>query len=62
MIDRPIGVMRSSARQSCHHMVEGSKKEAVTKYKVLNAFTQFIIVDVELLTGRTHQIRVHFEF
>lgn len=61
IIDRPIGRDASvRARQSCHHMVEGSEKDAMTKYRVLHEFTNLTFVDVELLTGRTHQIRVHF--
>jgi 23S rRNA pseudouridine1911/1915/1917 synthase len=61
VIDRAIGRDASvRARQSCHHMVEGSEKDAVTTYKVLHALTNLTFVDVELLTGRTHQIRVHF--
>lgn len=61
VIDRMIGRDASvRARQSCHHMVEGSEKDAITKYRVLHKFTNLTFVDVELLTGRTHQIRVHF--
>lgn len=35
-------------------------KEAITKYKVIKNYEHFSYVDVELITGRTHQIRVHF--
>lgn len=40
-------------------VVEGGK-EALTVYKTLESFGTATLVDVELLTGRTHQIRVHF--
>lgn len=34
-------------------------KEAVTRYRVLQAWTDAALVEVELLTGRSHQIRAH---
>lgn len=38
--------------------VEGSK-EILTKYRVLRSDGRFSLAEVELLTGRTHQIRAH---
>lgn len=35
-------------------------KEAITKWKVLDRFGIATLIEVELGTGRTHQIRVHF--
>lgn len=40
-------------------VVEGGK-EAITDYQTLESFGTATLVDVQLLTGRTHQIRVHF--
>ena len=35
-------------------------KRAITHYKVLEYFDHLSLVDIQLKTGRTHQIRVHF--
>tara|TARA_A100001015_G_scaffold268359_1_gene319145 strand:- start:5341 stop:6291 length:951 start_codon:yes stop_codon:yes gene_type:complete len=61
IIDRPIGRdSKIRARQSCNNYIDGTEKSAITKYKVLRQFTNITVVDVLLVTGRTHQIRVHF--
>ncbi len=39
---------------------EGQGKHAVTHWKVLEYFDYLSLVEVKLETGRTHQIRVHF--
>ena len=60
-ISLPIGRdTHVRSRQSCHHYVEGTQKDAVTQYRVLHRLTNLTVVDVTLITGRTHQIRVHF--
>ena len=41
-----------------HHPVEGGK-EMKTKYRVLKSSGKYSLAEVELLTGRTHQIRAH---
>ncbi len=38
---------------------ELKSKEAITHYKVSERFKNYTLVEVELKTGRTHQIRVH---
>ncbi len=40
--------------------VENSK-EAITKYRVIQKKNELALLDVEILTGRTHQIRVHMK-
>ena len=37
-------------------------KHAVTHFKVLKRFTQYTLLECELETGRTHQIRVHLSY
>ncbi|MBL7929281.1 MAG: RluA family pseudouridine synthase [Bacteroidia bacterium] len=39
-----------------------SGKHAVTHYKVMKRFHHTTLVDCKLETGRTHQIRVHFQY
>ncbi len=39
--------------------LEHGAKTAITKYKLVERFSYCSMVEVELLTGRTHQIRVH---
>ncbi len=49
-------------RKKMHVFVDGSDgKHAVTHYKVLERFDYVNLVECRLETGRTHQIRVHFQ-
>ena len=51
------------ARQKMSVLEEGAagktKREAVTKFKVLKLFDKYSLLEVKIETGRTHQIRVH---
>lgn len=38
-----------------------NSKDALTKYRVLERFGDYTLVEAELKTGRTHQIRVHMK-
>lgn len=58
-IDAPIG-RDPHDRQKFTVIKEG--KEAVTHFRVLEHFDQYTLVEVSLETGRTHQIRVHFNY
>lgn len=37
-------------------------KYALTKYKTITETNKYSLCEIELLTGRTHQIRVHFSY
>jgi len=56
-IDAPIG---RSAADRTRMAVRDKGRPAVTPYTVLERFRAHTRVNVELETGRTHQIRVHF--
>lgn len=43
-------------------VVVKNSKEAQTNFKVLERYDHYTLVSCNLLTGRTHQIRVHFDF
>lgn len=55
----PIGRTQKD-RQKFGVQVYGRK--ARTKYQVKRYWQEFSLLEIELLTGRTHQIRVHFSF
>ena len=58
VIDAPIGRhIRDRTRMSLHTT---AGKRAVTHFRVLARAPGFTLVRVQLETGRTHQIRVHF--
>ena len=56
-IDKPIGRHPIDRKKMSVHCTNG--REAVTHYRVLKRFQQFIYIECQLETGRTHQIRVH---
>jgi 23S rRNA pseudouridine1911/1915/1917 synthase len=55
-VDQPIGRHRSVRTRMA---IRGDGREAVTHYRIGKRFRAHTLVNVELETGRTHQIRVH---
>ncbi len=58
-IDAPIGRNPDSIIE---RMVRGDGKRAVTHYEVIQQTDAYSEVKIDLETGRTHQIRVHFSY
>lgn len=58
-IDAPIG--RDPKDRQSMTVVDNGKK-AVTHFRVLDRYEDFTLVECELETGRTHQIRVHMKY
>lgn len=60
IINAPIG--RSSKDRQKMEVTNKNSKEAITEFKVLQRLSSTCLVECELKTGRTHQIRVHMAF
>lgn len=59
-IDAPIG--RHPVDRLKRWVVDKNSKRAVTHFKVVERFGQYTLIEAQLETGRTHQIRVHMAY
>lgn len=62
-VNKKSDEIRSYLKENNVHKVFSTKdksgKLAITKYKLLNTSKSFSLLDIEILTGRKNQIRVH---
>ena len=58
-IDKPLWKNAETGRVYVKSLAQGGKT-ALTRYKVKKRYGDYTLVEAELVTGRTHQIRVHF--
>lgn len=62
VIDLPIGRSLKDPRvRVASKKAYGELREAETRYKVLAEHDNYSLVEAELITGRTHQLRAHFK-
>lgn len=59
-IDAPIG--RDPHDRKKMAVTDVNSKDAVTHFKVLERYANTTLIELELETGRTHQIRVHMNY
>lgn len=59
-IDAPIGRDRNNRKKMC--VTSENSKEAITNIRVLERYKNSTLIECSLLTGRTHQIRVHMNY
>ena len=60
IIDAPIGRDSHNRQKMC--VTDKNSKEAITNFKVIERFSNYSLIECELKTGRTHQIRVHMSY
>ncbi len=59
IINKPL---KRDLKESVKMVISPDGKEAVTHFKVIERFNDATLVELELKTGRTHQIRAHLSY
>lgn len=59
-IDAPLGISQVDRKKRAVTSV--NSKQAITHFKTLKRVENYTLVECRLETGRTHQIRVHFQY
>jgi 23S rRNA pseudouridine1911/1915/1917 synthase len=59
-IDAPIGRDPNDRKKMA--VRKRHSKKAVSRFKIIEEFKNYTLVEVKIETGRTHQIRVHFSY
>ena len=62
LIGRASGDKRKQRVYSPDEPRSEGKREAITEYRVLKRFKDYTLLEVEIKTGRRHQIRCHFSY
>ena len=62
LIGRSAGDRRKQKVYLVHEPGSQGKREAIAKYKVLQRFKDYDLIEVEPKTGRKHQIRTHLSY
>lgn len=66
IMDKKEGYINAPIKRAEGHplkrIVDSEGKECITKYKVIEEFENHSFVEAKLITGRTHQLRVHFSY
>jgi 23S rRNA pseudouridine1911/1915/1917 synthase len=55
IIELPIGISNDGIRNEIRH----DGMASITKYRMIEEYGRYSLLELELLTGRTHQLRVH---
>lgn len=62
LIGRAKGDPRKQKAYPLDYANPKGKREAITEYKILERYKDYTLLEVEIKTGRRHQIRCHFSY